>query len=305
MATVIDSLGSNGAGSNGRVVEVLNFLAAHPTEAFTLSELAGHLGLSNGSAHRVLTALSDARFLTRHLKHKTYSLGVALVAVGQAALEKHRGLDVARREMARLTGEIRGQCIASAVVDDELLLLAKEGLPQTHDVVMRVGERRPYVPPVGLGKVAWCDEREVEDYFAKAPAAMPAPVRQRMRQSLELIRQRGYAMASIGDVLRNFSQAAVLPIGQRRDSTYWERVNGLLARLTPNECQLIDIAEAARTGIGHISAQVFAPNGAVVFELTLSGMPTGMSVEEIEHYANRLRAAAAIVTAETHGRAPR
>lgn len=305
MATAIDSFGSTGAGSNGRVVEVINFLAAHPTESFTLSELAGHLGLSNGSAHRVLTMLTDARFLTRHVKHKTYSLGMALVAVGQAALEKHRGLDVARREMARLTSEIRGQCIASTFVDDELLLLAKEGLPQTHDVLMRVGERRPFVPPVGLGKIAWSDEQEMESYFAKTPAGMAVAVKTRMRESLELIRQRGYAMASIGDVLRNFSQAAILPVGQRRDAAYWSRVNDLLARLTPNEVQLIDAKEAAQTGLGHMSAQVFAPNGAVVFELTLSGIPAGMSPSEIEQYADRLRAAAAIVTAETHGRAPR
>lgn len=299
MATAIDSVGSN-----ARVVEVINFLTAHPTEAFTLSELAGHLGLSNGSAHRVLTTLTDARFLTRHLKHKTYSLGVALVAVGQAALEKHRGLDVARREMARLTDEISGQCIASTIVDDELLLLAKEGLPQTHDVLMRVGERRPFVPPVGLGKVAWSDETATEIYFAKASKGMSTAVMQRMRQSLELIRRRGYAMASIGDVLRSFSQAAVLPIGQRRDAAYWERLDGLLASLTPDEAQLIDTAEAARTGLGHVSAQVFAPNGTVAFELTLSGMPAGMNADEIEHCAGRLRAAAAIVTAETHGRAP-
>ena len=78
-----------------------------------------------------------------------------------------------------------------------------------------------------------------------------------------------------------------------------------LARLTPNEVQLLDAKEAAQTGLGHMSAQVFAPNGAVVFELTLSGIPTGMSPSEIEQYADRLRAAAAIVTAETHGRAPR
>ncbi|WP_372810629.1 helix-turn-helix domain-containing protein, partial [Litorivivens sp.] len=59
--------------SNTRAIDVINFLAAHPTEAFTLTELAEQLALSHGSAHRVLNALTEARYLSRHPKHKTYS----------------------------------------------------------------------------------------------------------------------------------------------------------------------------------------------------------------------------------------
>src|SRR3546814_6865012 len=62
--------------------------------------------MSKASAHRVLLTLADADFLARHAKRKTYSLGMGLLAVGQASLEKYRGLDVARAEMARLTAEL-------------------------------------------------------------------------------------------------------------------------------------------------------------------------------------------------------
>ncbi len=34
--------------ANGRVVEVVNFLASHPTDSFTLSEIAAQLKLSQG-----------------------------------------------------------------------------------------------------------------------------------------------------------------------------------------------------------------------------------------------------------------
>src|SRR3546814_4826507 len=77
-----------GEDSSRRIVRLINFFAAHPTESFTLSEVVDQLSISLGSAHRALRSLADARYLVRHPAHKTYSLGLALVAVGQAALER-------------------------------------------------------------------------------------------------------------------------------------------------------------------------------------------------------------------------
>lgn len=292
------------SGPNNRVIEVINFLAAHPTEAFTLSELAEHLELSNGSAHRVLTTLTDARYLSRHPKHKTYSLGVALVAIGHAALEKHRGIDVARREMARLADELKAQCIATAIVDDELLFLAKEGVPQTHDGLNRVGERRPFVPPLGLGHIAWADKKAVATYLAKAQSTLSESMRDYLKNALGIVRQRGYAIAANGEALRALRQTATMPIHRQRDEAYWARVRELIGALTEKEILLFDIADAGSNGISYISAPVFSPTGTVTLELALSGMPDNLNIGEIERYAERLRAAAAIVTSETHGRMP-
>jgi DNA-binding IclR family transcriptional regulator len=292
------------SGPNSRVIDVINFLAAHPTEAFTLSELAEHLALSNGSAHRVLATLTDARYLSRHPKHKTYSLGVALVAVGQAALEKHRGIDIARREMARLTGELKAQCIATAIVDDELLFLAKEGVPQTHDGLARVGERRPFVPPLGLGHIAWADKNAIATYLARAQTTLSDPLRDYLKTALSVIRQRGYAVGANGDALRALHQTATHPAQSKSDVAYRSQIGELIGALTEKEIQLFDIADAGSDGISYISVPIFSPLGTVTLELALSGMPDNLSVAEIERYAERLRATAAIVTSETHGRVP-
>lgn len=290
--------------SHYRVIDVLNFLAGHPAEAFTLSEIAKHLGLSNGSAHRVLTTLTEARYLTRHPKHKTYSLGVALVALGQAALEKHRGVDIARREMARLVSELKAQCLATAIVDDEMLFLAKEGSPQTHDSLSRVGERRPFLPPLGLGHVAWADRDTVEAYVMRSQATLSDAIRTHLDTAMEVIRQRGYVIAANGAALRELRKTSVLSLDQRKDPIYLKQVQQLIAELTANEIQLLDIADAGEEGISYISAPVFSPAGTVAMELSLSGMPDNLSRAEIEQYAERLRAVAAIVTSETHGRQP-
>ncbi|HET8711279.1 MAG TPA: helix-turn-helix domain-containing protein [Spongiibacteraceae bacterium] len=295
---------SDVSGPNSRVIEVLNFLAAHPTEAFTLSELAEQLRLSNGSAHRVLTSLTDARYLARHPKHKTYSLGVALVAIGQAAMEKHRGIDIARREMARLADELKAQCIATAIVDDELLFLAKEGVSQTHDGLSRVGERRPFVPPLGLGHIAWADKKVLESYLVRAQSTLSDSMRDYLKQALEVIRRRGYVIAANGEALSALRQTTTLSIHRRRDDAFWSQVQGLIGALSEKEIQLLDIADAGSAGVSYISAPVFSPTGSVTLELALSGMPDNLNIAEIERYAERLRAAAAVVTSETHGTMP-
>lgn len=289
------------SGPNSRIIDIVNFLAAHPTEAFTLSELAEQLELSNGSAHRVLSTLTDARYLSRHPKHKTYSLGVALLAIGQAALQKHHGVDVARREMARLTLELKAQCIATALVDDELLFLAKDGTPQSHDGLSQVGERRPFMPPLGLGHIAWADPATIDAYLAKA---LNDDVRDYLRTALTVIRRRGYAIAANGVALHELRQTAILPVHRQRDDAYWSQVHRLVGKLSEPEIQLIDIADAGNSGISYISAPVFSPSRTVALELTLSGLPENLSSEEIERYAERLRAAAATVINETHGRGP-
>ncbi len=288
----------------GRVIDVLNFLAAHPTEIFTLAEIARHVGLSNGSAHRVLTTMTAAHFLARNEKHRTYSLGMAMVAIGQAALETHRGIDIARREIARLAVALNVQCSANTVVDDEILVLAKEGTSQSHLGLTRVGERRPLVPPLGICHVAWSGEDVIQRYVGKAAAHMSEAIRMHLLAAFPLARRRGYAIAANGPNTNHSRQAMFLPIGQIRDAAYWASVFDLVAHLSPNEIQLFDVAAAGADGISYISAPVFSPAGKISFQLVISGLPSDLNLRQIERYAERLCTTAALITSETHGRRP-
>lgn len=292
------------SGPNTRVVEVMNFLAAHPTESFTLSELAARLGLSIGSAHRLLTTLAEARYLSRHPRHKTYSLGMALVAIGQAALAQHRDIEVAKREMARLSSELKVQCHACAVVGEELLFLASEGAPQGYEPPSRVGDRRPYMPPLGMVHAAWAESDDQEDYITRAPAALSDRARAHVARSLEVIRKRGYAMSGSGPAFRALRQFTTAPIGYQRDEAYWAGLRQLIADLSEREMQLLDFGEAGTDGVAFVTAPVFSPAGQVSLELTLGDLPPELTPREVERYVDRLRAAAAVVTSETHGRVP-
>lgn len=288
-----------------RVLDVINFLAAHPTETFTLAEIARQVGLSNGSAHRILTTMAEARFLSRDAKHKTYSLGIALVAVGEAAVAKHRGIEIARREVARLAVELNVLLSITAIADEDLLLIAKEGSPQSHKGLNRVGERQPMVPPVGLCHIAWSDEKAIRTYIAKASAYMSESMRAYLLEALPLIRQRGYSIAGYGPAMRKLRQTMILPIGEIRNDEYWSSVLELTGQLSANELQLLNLNDAVVDGVSYISAPVFSPEGTVSFELVITGMPTDLSAKEIGHYAEKLCATAAIITSETRGRVPK
>ena len=287
-----------------RVLDVLNFLGAHPTESFTLAEIARHLGLSNGSAHRILTTMAESRFLSRNEKHKTYSLGIALVALGRAALEKHRGIEIARKEIAQLASELNVQCSVTAIADGELLLVAKEGAPQSHDGLHQVGERTPLILPFAIDHIAWSSEQVIEYHLSEASPYISKALRKHAFAAIAAIRRRGYAMAANGPAMRRLRQSTISPNSYIRNDAYWTALRDAISTMSEEELQLLNIPSKPTTGLRYIAAPVFSPDGSVTLELVTTGLPSNLGAKEIERYAERLCAAAAVVTGEVHGRYP-
>jgi DNA-binding IclR family transcriptional regulator len=287
-----------------RVLEIISFLAAHPAEEFSLAEVARQLGLSRGSAHRLLTTMADSDFLARNEKKKTYSLGMALIAVGQAALEKYRGLELARREMARLTLELNVESSATALISGDLLILARQGLPQSHEGLKRVGERRPIVPPMGICYIAWGTGEAVQNYLSMAAAHMSGSANSRLIESLKLIRSRGYAMCADGPHWRALSQATVRAIGRPRDTAYWAAIFNVIHQLTPKEIQLTSFDEIDANGVAQVAVPIFSADGRVALQLVLSGFPRNMTARKMDRYVEKLSSAAIAITSELNGRMP-
>jgi len=167
-----------------------------------------------------------------------------------------------------------------------------------------VGERRPLVPPMGICHVAWSGEEMIQSYVGKATPHLSEDVRQHLLAAFPLVRRRGYAMAANGPSTGHSRRATVLPVDQIRDAAYWASVFELVGHLSPNEIQLLDAADAGANGISTISAPVFSPSRQVSFQLVITGLPSDLSVHNIERYAQRLCAAAALITSDTHGRRP-
>src|SRR3984957_20600898 len=154
-----------------RAVEILNFLASHPGESFTLSELSRHLNLNMASGLSVLKAPPDSGYAHRHHSHKTYSLGPALVAVGYAALARYQVIEIAIEEMRRLAADRDTECVASVVVGDEIVIVGASARPRgaapprPEGADWRVGQRVPMIPPLGPIFLAWGEPAQVERWL--------------------------------------------------------------------------------------------------------------------------------------------
>ena len=289
---------------NHRPLKVITFLAAHATEAFSLAEIARFLELSKGSAHRVMTALTHAGFVSRHPRHKTYTLGMALVAIGQAALDRYPGIGIAKREMARLRAELDVGVGATAIVNDEYLLLAREGTPRTHDGLTLVGERRVVVPSIGIGQLAWRSEDEIEAYFAKGAAYLPDGVRDHLRTCMPAIRRRGFSVAADGIGIHRLLKATAIPLGQLAETYFPESTLHEVGAISASEFQMLDWREADGRGINYVAAPVFSPDGDVCMEIVMSGFPESLRLPDIERCTAKLAQAADSVTHEIRGRKP-
>ena len=289
--------------THNRVVMVINFLATHPTESFTLTELAEKLDISAGTAHRILKTLTEAKYLARHPKHKTYSLGLAMAAIGQAALERHSYVEVAHREMEVLAKELNLQCIAISVVEDEILTVARTGRPQTAESITHVGERRPFSPPFGLVSVAWSSGQKQQSYIERSAWQKSDPRYEYLMHSIELVRNRGFSIAAIGPTLRKIHDASLAYEENPFNKELRLQAIELMGELSNDELQLVEIPRAEGVRISHISAPVFDPNGEVALEIVLTGGMKVLSPDEISHYRSRLCAVAEYITSETHGRA--
>ena len=57
---------------------------------------------------------------------------------------------------------------------------------------------------------------------------------------------------------------------------------------------------AASSNMGRSASAVFAPTGEASLQLVLSGLPRDLSARDIDLYAERLRATAAVITNAKH-----
>jgi len=277
-----------------RTVALLEFLAAHPNEAFSLSELARRIDINKATGHAMVTALTEAGYLLRHPVDKTYSLGPALIAIGTAAgARQFEIVDYARSEMDQLSRELRVQCVASAAIGDEIVLLARSGDPEPLGLSVPVGQRLPLVPPLGTVFLAWESTDAIDRWLRRLGPRSGNVALAQYREAVATVRRRGYSLGlepappSGPHRRRELRDAAVEVVEHPHD-----------------EYILLELEKAASYRLSHIAAPVFGADGRVALALTLMGFRHQLSADQVPELADRLRAAALAVTRSIHGRVP-
>jgi DNA-binding IclR family transcriptional regulator len=275
---------------------VLDFLAAHPGESFTLSELARRLDLNKATAHALLNSLTTAGYLLRHPARMTYSLGPALIALGAAAQNQFEAADFARDEMRSLSDELGLECLATTAVGDDMLIVARAGAPRALGTV-QPGQRLPLTPPLGSVFMAWARDDDVERWLSRAPAEDAG----QYRAGLEAVRRRGYAVGLEADPRATLGRALA---DLAHDAPARRMVEQILDELGHQEYILTSVDRQARYLVNHLVAPVFGPAADVVLALSLYGFTGAMTGRQLETYGDRLLEATRNVTKSIHGKEP-
>ena len=287
-----------------RVVAVLNFLAAHPDESFSLSELARRLDLNKATCHALLMTLTEAGYLLRHPTRMTYMLGPALVAIGGAAQGQFQAVDFAREEMRTLAEETSLECIASTVVGDEIVILSRSGAALPFGASVALGQRLPLVPPLGSVFMAWAEPDDIDGWLQRQHSWASEEQLDRYQAALTAVRRRGYAVSLSADARLQVGQA-LASLGDEGKS---QPVRGMLERLLDDLSRedyfLIEVEPGTEYRVNTMGAPVFGPTGGVELGLFLVGFRGVLRGEDVIEHGERLAQATRNVTKAIHGEEP-
>ncbi len=264
-----------------RALGILEFLGERPRDLLGLSDIARALSMNKASCYATLTLLVERGYLIRHAD-KTYALGPAILPLANSFLSDQDALQHARAEMAALSRDLNLHCVASAVIDDAMVILARTESTESFGVSVRLGSRFPLVPPLGTVFLAWAGPEEVRHWLASLPAGVAPDSGGRYIEALASVRKRGYSVA--------------IDTGEGADQR--------AQPLAPDDYLLFDVAPDQRLPVAHIAAPVFDPEGAVRLALTVMGFPAQVASDDVPAIAQRLVTATVAVTHATWGAAP-
>lgn len=268
--------------SAARGLDIIDLLAAAPARSLSLSEVVRATGINLASCHAILTVLTERGYVVRDAQTKAYSLGPMVFAAGKAARAAQPLLAQAEVAARRLCAQTGIPATLSAVVGDEIVGILAIGPAEGSRPLLRAGDRRPVVPPLGAPFVAWSGETAVEAWLARAPEAdRPA-----LRGVIETIRDRGFeVLLRSSETLRLASQLLTLPASdlpaQPREASNFYRLGPdmvLPATIDPDEFYQVTM----------IAAPIFDRHGACAFNLCLGPFPEAQCGAAILDTADRL-----------------
>lgn len=205
-----------------------------------------------------------------------------------------RTADLARPHMESLATELDVECVASVVVGDEMVLVARAGTLRSEVLPTAVGQRIPFEPPMGTVYVAWADPAAKKVWLSRLPGDSPAETVEALERTLTDVRDAGYSVARGA----RWHQEAAQILMREEPGPGSERTAAEMHRLIsalPPDYESPSAAEP--DDVQTISTPVFGPGGAVPMVLTLIAPAGGPFGAKLPVAVERLKAAAAAVSA--------
>jgi DNA-binding IclR family transcriptional regulator len=291
----------------GRVVAILDFLAARPERPYGLSELARSLGINKATCLTVLGGLVQAGYLLQDPEAKTYTLGPSSLALGNAALVRFPAVGPARAVMEALAEELGVVCTVMVRANNNLVVLTEAGTPgPLRATVSRVGLRTPFIPPLGATFIAWATPTEFESWMARAQPALADSERTELRRVVATIRARGFHVTQLaaGETtpIREYELAAAVD----PEKTLSDVVTAMARRVRhqSNPYAVTEIEPSTRYIVSIVAAPVFGEDGRPLLSLVLEGFRWRVDGQELRRIGERLVGAARGLSLAVGGRPP-
>ncbi len=127
-----------------------------------------------------------------------YSLGPAVIPLGEAASHQNRAVAIGRREIRLISEDLGLDVILTTVFDHSIVVVGKASAAELERNDLRVlylSQRIPLAPPIGAIFVAWWDRRGSTSGSPAAHDVWAPDRRQRYLDALAAVRERGYSGA--------------------------------------------------------------------------------------------------------------
>jgi DNA-binding IclR family transcriptional regulator len=289
-----------------RVVAVLNLLATLTDgHGLTGAEVSRDLGISSSTCAALLASLEDLRYVERG-RDRAYRLGPGLLPVVHAVHSQLPILVVAEAELHAINAELGLGCSLTRDDRDHLTVMAVVGTPSQTPIRLTPGERLPGTPPYGAPGIAFRQPQEIEGWLAAAPGG--AEEAAHLRGFLETIRHRGYAAwtlepASIG-ILDRIHEVVEDLAHDRGAKVVWEQLTQLVANFGRRGYLDEELEASSSLSVSYIIVPVFDRHGRPRYQIDLHVLRPQVPIETLETYADRLTAAAAVLSKALDGSPP-
>jgi flavin reductase (DIM6/NTAB) family NADH-FMN oxidoreductase RutF/DNA-binding IclR family transcriptional regulator len=225
------------------------------------------------------------------------------LAAGDADLvDQLRLVDLARPHMEELARRFDTEVTAISLVRDELVLTASAGRAKTATAPTRVGQRLPFMPPLGSVFAAWGDDRLRDRWLEGLDRDSTPEQITHHRDVVELIRKRGYSIAlghTDGERLESVSTRA----NSKDPKVSADALRDTIRQVTGGY-NAVDLSPEGSYELRSLSAPVFGPDGRVALTLTVWGPPGSVPTSEIDELAVHLISASTAATAAIGGIIP-
>ena len=195
--------------------------------------------------------------------------------------------------MERLGAELGVECLATALIGEEMVILASTGMPNGRRAPTRVGQRIPFVPPLGAIFVAWSES--LMPAWTGRPESHSSAEMDDYRELIDRVRTRGWSMG-LGSTTHRELEAALARMtlsGPAPDEL--EGVQRAIDKLG-GEYEPEDLEEGRPYAVQNVNVPVFGVGGTVDLLLSVYGLPEFSTLADVERYADALRRASDAVS---------